>query len=104
MTPNGPFGGSSNYQLNQPLTESRHPYVCVISAYGDKMSNAPTWTKETPYSYAVEHCGRRVELQYEEDGFRSGWAVYAGESLIRRCSELLQARGVAMAVVAGREP
>ncbi len=68
------------------------------------MSNTPMWTKENAYSYAVEHRGRRVELQYEEDGFRSGWAVYAGESLIRRCAELPQARGVAMAVVVGREP
>ncbi len=78
--------------------------MCVISAYGDKMSNAPTWTKETPYSYAVEQGRCRVELQYEEDGFRSGWAVYAGENLIRRCAELIQARVVAMAVLAGREP
>ncbi len=67
------------------------------------MSTKPIWTKETPHRYAVEHDGRRVELQYEEAGFQSGWAVYTGETLIRRCAELMQARGVAFeAAVAGR--
>ncbi|SMH58877.1 hypothetical protein [Azospirillum agricola] len=65
------------------------------------MSIKPIWTKESPHRYAVEHSGRRVELQYEEAGFQSGWAVYAGETLVRRCAELMQARGVAVAVATG---
>jgi len=65
------------------------------------MSMKPVWTKESPHRYAVEHSGRRVELQYEESGFQSGWAVYNGEILVRRCAELMQARGVAVAFAAG---
>lgn len=63
-----------------------------------EMSPKPTWTKENSHRYAVEHAGRRVALQYEEAGFQSGWAVYAGETLVERCAELMQARGLAMAL------
>ncbi|MCG5240380.1 hypothetical protein ACIU1J_02515 [Azospirillum doebereinerae] len=65
------------------------------------MSMKPTWTKESPHRYAVEHSGRRVDLHYEEAGFQSGWAVYAGDTLVRRCAELMQARGVAVALASG---
>lgn len=62
------------------------------------MSLKPTWTKENSLSYAVELEGRRVDLRYEASGFQSGWAVYAGEELIERCGELMEARGLAMAL------
>lgn len=65
------------------------------------MSKKPVWTKESSHRYAVEHAGCRIELQYEQVGFQSGWAVYSGETLIHRCAELMQARGVAVAVAAG---
>ncbi|WP_449231155.1 hypothetical protein [Azospirillum doebereinerae] len=65
------------------------------------MSMKPIWTKESPHRYAVEHSGRRVDLHYEEAGFQSGWAVYTGETLVRRCAELMQARGVAVALASG---
>ncbi|AWK85591.1 hypothetical protein [Azospirillum thermophilum] len=60
------------------------------------MSQKPTWTKENAHHYAVELAGRRVDLQYEQSGFQSGWAVYAGDRLIERCAELMQARGLAL--------
>ncbi|MCW2236494.1 hypothetical protein [Azospirillum canadense] len=62
------------------------------------MSGKPTWTKENSHSYAVEHAGQRVDLRYEPAGFQSGWAVYAGDRLVERCAELMQARGLAMAL------
>ncbi len=62
------------------------------------MSAKPIWTQENSYSYAVELGGRRVELQYEQAGFQSGWAVYAGDRLVERCAELMQARGLALAL------
>lgn len=62
------------------------------------MSQKITWTQENSHHYAVEHDGRRVELQYEQAGFQSGWAVYADDTLVDRCAELMQARGVALAV------
>ncbi|ALJ35633.1 hypothetical protein D9623_11635 [Azospirillum brasilense] len=57
-----------------------------------------TWTKEDSRTYAVELDGRRVDLRYEASGFQSGWAVYAGDELVERCSELMQARGLALAI------
>ncbi len=62
------------------------------------MSLNPTWTKEDSLTYAVELDGRRVDLRYEASGFQSGWAVYAGDELVERCSELMQARGLALAI------
>lgn len=60
------------------------------------MSSNPIWTKEDSLTYTVELDGRRVDLRYEASGFQSGWAVYAGNELVERCGELMQARGLAM--------
>ncbi|MGY0782273.1 hypothetical protein ACW7BC_30715 [Azospirillum argentinense] len=49
-------------------------------------------------TYTVELDGRRVDLRYEASGFQSGWVVYAGDELVERCSELMQARGLALAI------
>ncbi|KAA0683443.1 hypothetical protein [Roseomonas genomospecies 6] len=62
------------------------------------MSSNPIWTKEDSLTYTVELDGRRVDLRYEASGFQSGWAVYAGNKLVERCGELMQARGLAMAL------
>lgn len=62
------------------------------------MSPKPTLTQENSHRYAVEHAGRRVALQYEPAGFQSGWAVYADDTLVERCPEFMQARGVALAL------
>ena len=62
------------------------------------MSSNPTWTKEDSLTYTVELDGRRVDLRYEASGFQSGWAVYAGNELVERCGELMQARGLAVAL------
>lgn len=65
------------------------------------MSGKPVWTKHNAHRYALDHAGRRVELHYEQAGFQSGWAVYAGDRLIERCAELMQARGLALQVATG---
>lgn len=65
------------------------------------MSEKIVWTKQSAHRYALDHAGRRVELQYEQAGFQSGWAVYAGDRLIERCAELMQARGLALRVATG---
>lgn len=60
------------------------------------MSEKLIWTKENSLNYAVEHDGQRIDLRYEQAGFQSGWAVYAGGALVERCAELMEARGLAM--------
>jgi len=62
------------------------------------MSPKPVWMKENSHRFAVEHAGCRVALQYEPAGFQSGWAVYADDKLVERCDELMQARGLALAL------
>ena len=65
------------------------------------MSEHPIFKQQSSYHWTVEHQGRSVELHYEQAGFQSGWAVYCENRLVERCTELMQARRAAAALVTG---
>lgn len=59
---------------------------------------AAEWTQKSARHYTLRRGSSTVELQYEDAGFASGWAVYVGDRLVERCPEFMQARGVALSL------
>jgi|AGTN01.3.fsa_nt_gi hypothetical protein len=60
------------------------------------MSDKPVWTQQTSKHFVLQRGDQSVSLHYEDAGFQSVWAVYAGDRLIGRVAEFMQARGMAM--------
>jgi len=60
------------------------------------MSNKPIWKQETSLHYSLQSDETHIDVRYEPAGFQSAWGVYVGSRMIDRCSEFMEARGVAI--------
>ena len=66
------------------------------------MAQKTTWKQISPRRYVMEGASHRIELRYEAAGFQSGWGVYENEAFVQQRSELMDARGVALALASGQ--
>ncbi|HYG90243.1 MAG TPA: hypothetical protein VD978_28755 [Azospirillum sp.] len=64
------------------------------------MAKKPVWKQITPRHYAVEGGGHRIELRYEGAGFQSAWGIYADGAFVHQRPGFMEARGVALTLLA----